>query len=148
MILQVHADGSCHPNPGPGGWGFAVYQDGCEIHSARGQCATTTTNNRMEMVAILQALRWLGDRPARVFSDSQYCTNGLNVWSAGWARRGWTRKVKGKGHQAVVNQDLWMELLAARRPGHSFHWERGHADSIGNIRADALAEAARKGVPA
>jgi ribonuclease HI len=146
--LEVYADGSCLPNPGRGGWAFVVFQNGAEIHVGTGQ-ADATTNNRMEITAVLKAIEWLGDRPARIYSDSQYVVNGGTSWCKAWVKRGWMRKDKHtKALQPVVNTDLWQRLMAARHDGHSLHWVRGHSTSAGNIRADALAEAARRGAPA
>jgi ribonuclease HI len=140
-MLTIYTDGSCEPNPGPGGWAFVVYEDGAEVHSASGGCEATT-NNRMEMQAVLEAMRWAGDRPAKILSDSQYVVKGVTLWSAGWKRRGWKR-MDGRDLVDVKNVDLWQEIDAARSSGQVFEWVRGHNGTAGNERADDLAGTAR-----
>lgn len=133
--MQIWTDGACEPNPGLGGWGWHR-SDGKSAYGG----ARDTTNNRMEMTAILEAMRALPDgAEATVRSDSQYCVNGLTIWSAGWARRDW-RKKSGP----MPNRDLWLALEAEkRRLRVSFVWVRGHNGDRGNEHADALAELGR-----
>lgn len=141
--MKIFTDGSCHPNPGPGSWAWVAYSGPEEVDSA--SCAVDgTTNNRMELQAILEALRWLDGRPAQLFSDSQYAVKGINTWTAGWKRRGWKRKDKAKGMVPVLNIDLWQAIDAARRPGQTIEWVRGHNGNVGNERADHLALLARR----
>lgn len=140
--LQIFTDGSCDPNPGPGGWAFAVYRGDAEIHSACGG-EVASTNNRMELQAIIQALRWLNPKQAAViWTDSQYAQRGCTAWRHGWKRQNWTR-----GNTALANADLWRELdglLDTRIV--DVRWVRGHAGTIGNERADELAEEGRRSV--
>lgn len=143
-MVTIYTDGSCYPNPGPGGWAFVVYEGGAEVYSASG-ADRQTTNNRMEIAGALEALLWLGDRPGRILSDSRYVVDGANSWTRSWARNGWQRKTKG-GTTTVLNVDLWQLLVAARRPQHQVEWVRGHVGNAGNERADALAGAAREGL--
>ncbi|MBT2322916.1 ribonuclease HI [Variovorax paradoxus] len=123
-----------------------AYEDGREIHTASGAANTHTTNNRMEMTAMLRALMWLGERPGRIHSDSQLVVFGINSWCKAWQRRGWQRKDKGKGLVPVVNADLWQVMVIARMPQHQIQWVKGHAGILGNERADQLAEAACRGM--
>jgi ribonuclease HI len=141
--LHVFADGACHPNPGPGGWAFVVYQDGAEIHQASG-AAPWTTNNRMELNAVLAALEWVSEHApnsaACLHSDSSYAVLGCNQWRKNWKKKGW-RKSGGE----IPNADLWKlldELLSAAPV--QLNWVRGHSGITGNVRADRLAELARR----
>lgn len=133
--MQIWTDGSCEPNPGPGGWGW---------HRSDGEssCGGTdnTTNNRMEMTAILEALRKLPDGAvAQIFSDSQYCIKGLTTWRAGWKHKNWMKK-----GEPMLNRDLWTELESQiNRVNASFSWVRGHDGDPGNERADELANRGR-----
>lgn len=137
--IEIFTDGSCAPNAGPGGWAFAVYRGSKEVHSAFGGAAPTT-NNRMEMQALMEALRWLDPaRAALIWSDSQYVVNGCLTWRHGWKRKNWTR-----GKAVLANTDLWEDLdglLEARVV--DVRWTRGHVGTIGNERADELAEEGR-----
>lgn len=144
--LVIYADGACHPNPGVGGWGFAVYRDGTEIHSDCGG-DLQATNQTMELTAALMALRWFADRgvvePVRLFSDSKYTVDGSNVWRHGWKRKGWKR-----GQTATVaNLELWQALdeVLTLVP-ITLEWCKGHAGIVGNERADELSEIGRKAV--
>lgn len=133
--VQVWTDGSCEPNPGPGGWGW--HRDDGEMEYGG---EMDTTNNRMEMTAILQALRKLPDGVAvRVFSDSQYCIKGLTEWRAGWRRKNWMKK-----GEPMPNRDLWIALEEQiSRVRATFVWVRGHNGDGGNERADELANLGR-----
>lgn len=136
--IHVFADGACEPNPGPGGWAYVVVIDGHEAHSASG-AAPATTNNRMELAAVLAALEWIAEnaagRPVALYSDSQYCVQGCNEWRHGWKRKAWRR-----GAAPVLNADLWQAIDAALvdRP-QALTWCKGHAGVRGNVRADKLA---------
>lgn len=135
--LVIYTDGACVPNPGAGGWGWHR-SDGAQACGGD----RVTTNNRMEMTAILRAMEALPDgATATINSDSQYCVKGLNVWSGRWAKRGWTMK-EGK---PVLNVDLWHALVEQRaRLQVRFAWVRGHAGDAGNERADSLAATGRE----
>jgi ribonuclease HI len=136
--IEIYTDGACIPNPGKGGWGFSVVSGGREVHSACGG-ARNTTNNVMEISAVIAALRWLDGRKAIVWSDSQYVVKGLNEWRAGWKKKGW-RKADGP----IANKELWIELDALATASHAtFQWCRGHVGTLGNERADELAEIGR-----
>lgn len=149
-MLTIYTDGSCWPNPSDnGGWAFVVYDGEREVHALSGAAEGATSNNRMEMTAMLRALMWLGDRPATLYTDSRYVVNGLNSWARAWMRNGWRRRDKDTGELLPVkNADLWEVMMIARLRQHRVAWCRGHAGITGNERADALAEAARMGVAA
>ncbi len=138
-IVDIYTDGACSGNPGPGGWGAILRHNEREKELFGYEPATT--NNRMEMTAVIEALRSL-KRPvaARVHTDSQYVQKGMTEWLQGWKRRGW----KTAGKEPVKNEDLWraLDTLAA---GHQVEWlwVRGHAGHPENERADALA---RRGI--
>lgn len=116
-----------------GGWGW-TRSDGVERWGGE----VDTTNNRMELIAIINALQALPPNATGVlWSDSRYCVDGANGWMYGWARRGWPERIK--------NRDLWRQLLAQRQRQSrvDIRWVRGHAHNPGNERADALAEVGR-----
>ncbi|MEX0638232.1 MAG: ribonuclease HI [Burkholderiales bacterium] len=133
--VEVYADGACRGNPGPGGWGVLLRAGGRERELHGGEPATT--NNRMELTAVIRALEALEPAAAvRVYTDSQYVQKGISGWIHDWKRRGWRTADK----KPVKNQDLWMRLDELAR-GHAveWHWVRGHAGHPENERADALA---------
>ena len=136
--VDIFTDGACSGNPGPGGWG-ALLRMGDKERELSGY-EPATTNNRMEMMAVIEALRSL-KRPvtARVHTDSQYVQKGISEWIHGWKRRGW----KTADRQPVKNADLW-QILDALAAGHKIEWlwVRGHAGHVENERVDALARAA------
>jgi ribonuclease HI len=136
--VVIYTDGACKGNPGPGGWGVLMRSpDGTEKELCGGELGTT--NNRMEMMAVIEALAAL-KRPCKVtlHIDSQYVLKGITEWIAGWKAKGWKTAAK----QPVKNVDLWQRLdtLALQGP-HTidWHWVKGHAGDPGNERADALA---------
>ncbi|HVP08224.1 MAG TPA: ribonuclease HI [Burkholderiales bacterium] len=134
-VVEIYADGACRGNPGPGGWGVLLRAGGREkeLHGGEAQ----TTNNRMELTAVIEGLRAL-KRPSqvRVYTDSQYVQKGISEWIHAWKRRGWRTADK----KPVKNEDLWRALdEAARRHRVQWHWVRGHAGHPENERADALA---------
>jgi ribonuclease HI len=133
--VVIFTDGSCRGNPGPGGWGAILTFDGREKEICGGESATT--NNRMELMAAIEALATL-KRPCRVelHTDSQYVKNGITQWLSLWKARGWRTMSKG----AVKNEDLWRRLDEARAPHEvDWRWVKGHAGHEMNERADALA---------
>jgi ribonuclease HI len=133
--IEVYADGACKGNPGPGGWGVLLREAGRERELHGGEAATT--NNRMELTAVIRALEALptGSR-VRLYTDSQYVQKGMTEWIAGWKRRGW----RTADNKPVKNVDLWQQLEEeARRHRVDWHWVKGHAGHPENERADALA---------
>jgi ribonuclease HI len=132
----VFCDGSCEGNPGPGGWGMVRVENNQVVDQKFGT-DPDTTNNRMELTALISAYRELPeDAVVTVYSDSQLCVNTVNEWAAGWERRGW-RRAKGP----IANLELVKELyrLAQRHPGATLTWIKAHAGSRWNEYADALA---------
>lgn len=138
--IELYTDGACSGNPGPGGWAFILRHpaSASEREASGGEAATT--NNRMELRAVIEGLSLL-TRRSRVdlFSDSQYVLKGLKEWMESWKRRGWTTADK----KPVKNRDLW-ERLDELKGGHDirFHWVRGHSEHPENERCDQLAVAA------
>ena len=135
--IQIYTDGACKGNPGPGGWG-ALLQSGASRKELYGGEAHTT-NNRMELLAVIEALQAL-KRPCHVdlYLDSQYVRLGVTQWIHSWKAKGWRTSTR----QPVKNADLWQRLDAlAHESGHriEWHWVKGHAGEPGNERADALA---------
>lgn len=149
--VHIFADGAAIPNPGAGGWGFVAYRDGEEIHSDYAGEADTT-NNRMEITAVLMAIRWAAnvDGPVSIWTDSQYTCNGCNDWRHGWKARGWQRGGPNKDpkNRSLANADLWMAIDEAlsgpRAELITVAWVKGHAGHVGNERADELAEIGRQ----
>ena len=133
--VQLFTDGACRGNPGPGGWGVLLRSGGHEKQLWGGEALTT--NNRMELMAAIQALEAL-TRPCRVdlHTDSRYVMDGIEKWIHAWKARGW----KTADKKPVKNDDLWKRLDAARQR-HEVHWRwvKGHAGHELNERADALA---------
>ena len=133
--VEIYTDGACKGNPGPGGWG-AWLKSGMHHKELFGGEAQTT-NNRMELTAVIEALGSL-KRPSKVklHTDSQYVKNGISVWIHDWKRRGWRTADK----KPVKNEDLWRKLDDAVQ-GHDIEWiwVKGHAGDPGNERADGLA---------
>ena len=135
--VVIYTDGACKGNPGPGGWGALLKSGGTEKELFGGE--QLTTNNRMELMAVIQALKAL-KRPCAVTLnvDSQYVLKGMTEWIAGWKAKGWRTASK----QPVKNVELWQALdELVNRSGHAIEWQwvRGHNGDPGNERADALA---------
>lgn len=136
--VEIHTDGACLGNPGPGGWAALLCHQGRERELAGGEALTT--NNRMELLAAIMALEALKG-PCRVVlsTDSQYVQKGIGEWLPNWIRRGW----KTAGGDPVKNQDLWERLQAASAPHRiEWRWVKGHAGHAENERVDKLARAA------
>ncbi|HET7404229.1 MAG TPA: ribonuclease HI [Usitatibacter sp.] len=131
----MYTDGACKGNPGPGGWGAVLEYDGAERELFGGE--RSTTNNRMELMAVIEALSAL-KRPSQIVlhTDSQYVQKGITEWIRGWKARGWRTAAR----EPVKNEDLWKRLdeLAS---AHEIRWVwvRGHSGHDGNERADRLA---------
>jgi len=133
--IEIYTDGACKGNPGTGGWGALLVMGDQEKELCGGE--RDTTNNRMELMAVIEALKAL-TRPCEVVlhTDSQYVQKGISEWIHGWKARGWKTAAKAP----VKNVDLWQALDAAQaRHKMDWRWVKGHAGHQGNERADALA---------
>lgn len=134
-IVTIYADGGCRGNPGPGGWGVLLQLDDKEKELCGGE--PDTTNNRMELTAVIRALEAL-KRPSTVavHTDSQYVQKGISVWIHNWKRNGWRTADK----KPVKNAELWQQLdTLAQQHEIKWLWVKGHAGHPGNERADRLA---------
>ena len=141
-IVDIWTDGACSGNPGPGGWGVLLRFNGHEKELCGGEAETT--NNRMELMAAIQALGALKkvsrDYKVRIHTDSQYVRGGVTGWIHNWKRNGWKTSAK----KPVKNEDLWRELDEATKAHEiEWHWVKGHAGHDENEKADELA---RKGM--
>ncbi len=137
----VFTDGSCEPNPGEGGWGVVKVVDGEVVDERHGHVAATT-NNRMELTALIEAFKVLArDEQINVYTDSELCFNIVTKWAAGWESRGWRRGKKGK--DGIKNLDLVEEVyeLALSRPHATVCWTKAHEGCRWNEYADSLATA-------
>jgi ribonuclease HI len=139
--VDIFTDGACSGNPGPGGYA-AILKYGDHVKEISG-CEAQTTNNRMELKAVIAALKCL-KRPStvRIFTDSNYVVKGMTAWVQGWIRKDWINSQK----KSVLNRDLWEELLELSRL-HQIHWNwiRGHQGHPENERCDELARKALQG---
>ena len=136
--VEIHTDGSCLGNPGPGGWAAVLRYQGRERELAGGEALTT--NNRMELMAAIMALDALSE-PCRgtLQTDSQYVRQGITEWMGNWVRRNW----KTSGGDPVKNRDLWERLHAAtQRHTIEWRWVKGHSGDVDNERVDLLAREA------
>jgi ribonuclease HI len=133
--VTIYTDGACKGNPGPGGWGAWLRCGPHEKELCGGEA--NTTNNRMELLAVIESLAMLKRRcKVAIYTDSAYVQKGITTWIHGWKRKGW----RTAGGQAVKNADLWQRLDAlAQQHDVAWHWVKGHAGDPGNERADALA---------
>lgn len=134
-MVEAFTDGACRGNPGPGGWGVLLRFNGKEKRLCGGEAETT--NNRMELMAVIQALESLSrECTVKVTSDSQYVLKGINEWMENWKKRGWKTAAK----KPVKNVDLWQRLDKARE-SHDIEWAwvKGHSGHIENEIADELA---------
>ncbi|MCO5977884.1 ribonuclease HI [Ideonella oryzae] len=133
--VTIYTDGACKGNPGPGGWGAWMRWGEHEKELWGGE--PQTTNNRMELTAVIQALSLLKRRcTVAIYTDSEYVRNGITSWIHGWKRRGW----RTADNKPVKNVELWQQLDSlAVQHDVAWHWVKGHAGDPGNERADALA---------
>ena len=140
--VSIYTDGACSGNPGPGGWGAILCWNGLERELSGGEAHTT--NNRMELTAVIRALQALKEPCiVELYSDSKYVVDALEKgWALGWQKRGWVKADK----KPALNPDLWEQLLQLlQRHQVSYHWVKGHAENPYNNRCDALAvEESRK----
>jgi ribonuclease HI len=133
--VEIFTDGACKGNPGPGGWGAILRSNGKERELSGGEALTT--NNRMELMAAIEALNAL-KKPCHVqlWTDSNYVRDGITKWVHGWRRNGW----RTADRKPVKNAELWQALIEAAQPHRvDWHWVKGHAGHPENERADALA---------
>jgi ribonuclease HI len=133
--VVVYTDGACKGNPGPGGWGAFLHWAGHDKELFGGEALST--NNRMELTAVIEALASLKRRcEVAIYTDSEYVKNGITSWITGWKARGWRTADK----KPVKNIELWQRLEAqVARHDVQWHWVRGHTGDPGNERADRLA---------
>lgn len=136
-MIAVYTDGACSGNPGPGGWGTIIIRDNQETELAGYEA--NTTNNRMELTAVIQGLSALADTtlPVTVYTDSQYVVNAINQhWIDNWQVKGWINASK----KPVANRDLWEEIIALNlKYNPTYIWVKGHSTNEYNNRCDALA---------
>ena len=139
-IIHIWTDGACSGNPGPGGWGAVLRAGKAEKEISGAEAATT--NNRMELMAAIEALSALTQpSQVRLHADSKYVLDGVTKWIHGWKKNGW----KTADRKPVANADLWVKLeAAAARHEVEWKWVKGHSDDVMNERADALARGAIK----
>lgn len=135
-VVEIYTDGACSGNPGPGGWGAILRYKDAEKELSGGEA--NTTNNRMELTAVIEALALLKEPCAvELYSDSRYVIDGLDKgWARSWQKRGWVKADK----KPALNPDLWEKLLAlADRHEIRCHWVKGHAENERNNRCDQMA---------
>ena len=141
--IEIYTDGGCHGNPGPGGWAFLLNCD--EEYIERKGNQRETTNNRMELTAVISALEYVSSeellkgRPIILHTDSQYVKNGINSWIHTWVKNGW----KTSAGKPVKNREYWIRLKAVNDLLKvSWKWVKGHAGNEENERCDALVQEA------
>ena len=139
--VNIYTDGACSGNPGPGGWGAILEYSGAEKEISGGEAETT--NNRMELTAVIRALSLLKEScRVELWSDSKYVIDALEKgWVYGWKKRGWVKPDK----KPALNADLWEQLLELIQPNEMhYHWVKGHAENEKNNRCDKMAVAESK----
>jgi len=143
MILEIWTDGSSLGNPGPGGWG-AVFVEDNNIIQELGGCDKSTTNNKMELQAVIETLKYLNgsdissNKEVIIFTDSNYVLNGITSWIYNWEKNGW----KTAGKKEVMNQEIWKELIRlVRNFKGKINWQKvkGHSGHVYNDKADEIA---------
>ena len=142
-MIEIYTDGGCSGNPGPGGWAYVIIKDGVPFAEKWG-AEKLTTNNRMELQAVIAALEFLAlngkkEEKIAVYTDSQYVQKGITLWLAEWKKKGW----KTSDKKPVKNKDLWLRLdvLAGQFPV-SWVWVKGHAGNEYNEKCDELTKTA------
>lgn len=140
-MITIYTDGSARGNPGPGGWGAIIASK--DAVTEIGGREEYTTNNRMEMRAVIESLKSVSDTEVNLHTDSEYIVKGITVWVHGWQEKGWRTAAK----KAVLNQDLWQEMLKATE-GKNIKWTlvRGHSGVSANERCDEIATAFADGL--
>lgn len=141
-VVELHSDGACSGNPGPGGWAYVLIHPSTGKRREASGAELLTTNNKMELQAVIEGLGALS-KPSSVdlYSDSQYVLNGLREWMESWKKRGWRTADK----KPVKNQDLWEQLDELKKKHEiRFHWIKGHNDHPENERCDQMAVEARE----
>jgi ribonuclease HI len=136
-MIKIYTDGACSGNPGRGGWAAIIIKgDNIEKISGRSE---NTTNNRMELIAVISALKFTKDQNLEIYTDSKYTKDGIEKWIINWKKNGW----KTANKQDVKNKDLWMELdLLAQQKKIKWNWVKGHSENKYNNMADELARSA------
>lgn len=139
--VRIYTDGGCTGNPGPGGWAAVILSGEQTFELSGGK--NETTNNRMELTAVIEALTWWKSKelpPPEIFTDSQYVKNGINSWIFNWKKNGWKTAAK----KPVKNQDLWIRLDELNRIAKpDWFWVKGHSGDEFNERCDSLVEMER-----
>ena len=136
MKIKIYTDGACSGNPGKGGWAAVIVEKNVNQTSISGS-EKKTTNNRMEMIAVIEALKLIkSDCEISLYTDSKYVMDGVNKWLSGWKQKGW----KTSNKKPVKNQDLWESIdECITKHNIEWHWVKGHAGNPGNELADELA---------
>ena len=138
-MIKIYTDGACSGNPGKGGWA-AVILNGNSIEKISGS-AENTTNNRMELMALISALKFVKDQNLEIFTDSKYAKDGIEKWIINWKKNGW----KTSNKEDVKNKDLWIELdKLSEQKEIKWTWVKGHAGDKYNSLADELARSQSK----
>ncbi len=133
-MIKVYTDGACSGNPGKGGWA-AIIIDGDKIEKISGR-SENTTNNRMELIAVISALKYVKAKSLEIYTDSKYTKDGIEQWIINWKKNGW----KTTNKQDVKNKDLWQDLdRLSQEKSIDWNWVKGHADNQYNNMADELA---------
>jgi ribonuclease HI len=149
--LHIYADGCCEPESQTGGWAFVVHRDGLEVASDFGK-AERSSNNAMELSALLAAATWVNDNAAgeavTLWSDSVYAVNGCNQWRHIWKNSGWRKRAPGSNARSrtIANPELWkaVDEALSRNALLTVAWCKGHSGIPGNEKADGLAELGRR----
>ena len=135
IIINIWTDGACSGNPGPGGWGALIKYDNSTKEISGSE--KNTTNNRMEMMAVIEALKYIDtEAKINIYTDSKYVKEGITNWITGWKKNNWKNSKK----KDVKNKDLWVELdILSQKHNISWNWVKGHSGNIENDIADKLA---------